>query len=196
MPCKKCGLVGHYSKTCKKIIENITDELIVGQDEEKCCTSVEKKKKEEKPKKYYCYILQQKDNPRSLNYIGYTVNYTRRLRQHNGDLMGGAFFTKNRGPWEFLCVLSCPSWNNIRAMQVECLAKHPTRTRKTPRCFYGCLGRINSLIEIFNRIPVEEEISIYIHDSFYSYAQNLNLPRNVKIYDELSGINMNDSTII
>ena len=101
-------------------------------------------------KKYYCYILQQKDKPNSLNYVGYTVNYTRRLRQHNSIIKGGAIFTKNRGPWEFLAVMSCPSWNAIRAMQVEWLIKHPTRTRKTPRCFYGSLGKINSLIEIFN----------------------------------------------
>lgn len=139
-------------------------------------------------KKYFCYILQQKDKPNSLNYVGYTVNYTRRIRQHNGIIKGGAIFTKNRGPWEFLAVMSCPSWNAIRAMQVEWLSKHPTRTRKTPRCFYGSLGKINSLIEIFNRIPAEEEIHLYIHDSFYSHAVGLNLPKNVKIYAELNDI--------
>ena len=192
MPCKKCGLVGHYSKTCKKIIENITNELIVAQDEKKCSTSVvEKKKKEEKTKTYFCYILQQKDKLNSLNYVGYTVNYNRRIRQHNGIIKGGAFFTKNRGPWEFLCVMTCPSWNNIRAMQVEWLAKHPTRTRKRPKCFSGSIGRINSLLEIFNRIPVEENVNIYINESFHTHAQNLNLPRNVKIYAELSGITNN-----
>ena len=139
-------------------------------------------------KKYFCYILQQKDKPNSLNYVGYTVNYTRRLRQHNSIIKGGAIFTKKRGPWEFLAVMSCPSWNAIRAMQVEWLIKHPTRTRKTPRCFYGSLGKINSLIEIFNRIPVEEEINIYIHESFYLHAIGLNLPQNVKIYTELINI--------
>lgn len=139
-------------------------------------------------KKYFCYILQQKDKPNPLNYVGYTVNYTRRLRQHEGILKGGAYFTKNRGPWEFLAVITCPSWNAIRAMQVEWLIKHPTRTRKTPRCFYGSLGKINSLVEIFNRIPVEEEIHLYIHESFYLHAIGLNLPQNVKIYTELINI--------
>lgn len=194
MPCKKCGLGGHYSKTCKKIIENITNELMVSQDEDPPIFVVEKK--EEKTKTYYCYILQQKDKPNSLNYVGYTVNYNRRIRQHNGIIKGGAFYTKNRGPWEFLCVMTSPSWNNIRAMQVEWLAKHPTRKRKRPKCFSGSLGRINSLLEIFNRIPVEEEINIYIHESFYSQSQKLNLPRNVKIYTELSGIDIPNNLVL
>ena len=187
MPCKKCRLIGHNSKTCKKIIENITNEvIIVGKTEEMSLPFPVSPV--EKPKTYYCYILQQKDNPKSLNYVGYTVNYNRRIRQHNGIIKGGAFYTKNRGPWEFLAVMTSPSWNNIRAMQVEWLTKHPTRSRKTPRCFYGCLGRINSLIEIFNRIPSEEEVSIYVHDSFHSHTVSLNLPKNVKIYSELSGL--------
>lgn len=139
-------------------------------------------------KKYYCYILQQKDKPNPLNYVGYTVNYNRRLRQHNGIIKGGAFFTKNRGPWEFLVVMTSSSWNNIRAMQTEWLIKHPTRTRKTPKCFYGSLGRINSLVEICQRIPEEEELNIYIHTSFHSIATNCNLPRNVILHIELINI--------
>ena len=143
----------------------------------------------ENTKKYYCYILQQKDNPNALNYVGYTVNYNRRLRQHNGVIKGGAFFTKNRGPWEFLVVMTSPSWNNIsRAMQIEWLAKHPTRTRIRPKCFSGSLGRINSLVEICQRIPEEEELNIYIHESFHSIATNCNLPRNVILHAELSDI--------
>lgn len=189
MPCKTCGLTGHYAKTCKKKTIQMSKLLNVVEVENVVIENVEKKKIKTT---YYCYILQQKDNPNSLNYIGYTVNYTRRLRQHNCIIKGGAYFTKNRGPWEFLAVMTCPSWNAIRAMQVEWLAKHPTRTRKTPRCFYGSLGRINSLIEIFNRIPAEEEISMFIHDSFYSRAMNLHLPQNVKIYAELSGLITNN----
>ena len=186
MPCKKCGLVGHYSKTCKKIIENITNELIVAQDEKKCSTSVvEKKKKEEKTKTYFCYILQQKDKLNSLNYVGYTVNYNRRIRQHNGIIKGGAFFTKNRGPWEFLVVMTCPSWDSIKAMQTEWLIKHPTRKRKILKCFKGAQGRINSLVEIFKRIPEEEKIEMYVHPTYYDQAVNLNLPKNVSLRAKL-----------
>ena len=36
-------------------------------------------------------------------YIGATLNLDRRLRQHNGQLAGGARQTANRGPWEVAC---------------------------------------------------------------------------------------------
>ena len=85
--------------------------------------------------------------------------------------------------------MTSPSWNNIsRAMQIEWLAKHPTRTRIRPKCFSGSLGRINSLVEICQRIPEEEELNIYIHESFHSIATNCNLPRNVILHAELSDI--------
>jgi predicted GIY-YIG superfamily endonuclease len=116
-----------------------------------------------------------------LNYVGYTVDYNHRLRQHCGILKGGAFYTKNRGPWEFLAVIHCSSWNNIRALQVEWLIKHPTRKRKKPKYSSSSEGRIKSLVEFFDRIPLEEGINIYIHPEFQKLTETLNLPNNIKI---------------
>lgn len=166
MPCKICKQIGHNSRTCtaNKIIEIIPLQ-----------------------KKNYCYILQQTNKIKSLNYVGYTVNYNRRLRQHCGIIQGGAKYTQNRGPWEFLAVLYCPSWNNIRALQVEWLLKHPTRKRKRPSCYNGSLGRIKSFIEIFDRIPKEEQIFLYVHPDFFLYASSSNIKNfnNVTIVTEL-----------
>ncbi len=58
-------------------------------------------------KQHFCYILQQVGKPHLCNYVGYTVNFGRRIRQHNQLIRGGARFTKNRGPWEFLVVMTC-----------------------------------------------------------------------------------------
>ena len=40
---------------------------------------------------YYCYFLYNVSNKK--NYIGITNNVTRRLRQHNKEIKGGAKYT-------------------------------------------------------------------------------------------------------
>ena len=44
--------------------------------------------------KWHCYMLQSTDGSRT--YVGATVNPDRRLRQHNGEISGGARATKGR----------------------------------------------------------------------------------------------------
>jgi predicted GIY-YIG superfamily endonuclease len=50
-----------------------------------------------------CYLLESK-NPKSKGrtYVGFTVNPRRRIRQHNGEIVNGAFKTKR-------CVLATPA---------------------------------------------------------------------------------------
>jgi predicted GIY-YIG superfamily endonuclease len=187
MPCKKCKMIGHNSRTCK-VLEPEIENKKEKEKEKEIKIKKESKKESNQEKLYYCYILQQDNKLNSLNYVGYTVNFNRRIRQHNCIIKGGARYTKNRGPWSFLAVMTCSSWNNIRAMQVEWLIKHPTRARRRQKCFSGSLGKINSLVEIFKRIPSEEKISIYIHSDFISCALNLNLSENVEIRQNLIDI--------
>lgn len=47
-------------------------------------------------KDYVCYII---SNPRNHTYVGITNNLTKRLRQHNGEIVGGARRTRGNGPW-------------------------------------------------------------------------------------------------
>lgn len=42
----------------------------------------------------------------SRTYIGSTTDVTRRLRQHNGEIVGGARSTRGKGPWKIVCWIS------------------------------------------------------------------------------------------
>ena len=54
---------------------------------------------------HHCYALVSQDARRT--YVGYTIDYARRLRQHNGEISGGAAATRrpHGGAWDFLFVV-------------------------------------------------------------------------------------------
>ena len=89
---------------------------------------------------YYVYWIQ--SGPRA--YIGATVDPRKRLRQHNGEIVGGATRTRNRGPWSFERVTSgFRTWQE--ALQYEWAAKYYSR-----RC-RGIHGRRTALDELNQR---------------------------------------------
>lgn len=95
--------------------------------------------------KYYCYIIRS-TNPAFSNstYNGSTNNLVRRLRQHNGEIVGGAKATRGKGPWVYIGI-----WEGFQthkeALSCEWRIKHPTNSRKRPTQYNGVKGRIKSL---------------------------------------------------
>lgn len=72
----------------------------------------------------HVYILVSEANPR-LTYVGYTVDPARRLRQHNGELAGGAKKTARHRPWRMHCHVS--GFPTARAaLQFEWRMWHPS----------------------------------------------------------------------
>ena len=126
---------------------------------------------------YYVYFI-----VNSLNniYIGYTVNLKRRLRQHCGELVGGAKYTKRSSDWTYLMILTSQSWNASRAMQIEWLCKYPQRKKKVLACYKSPEGRIKSLSEICSRIN-DDLMDIYIKSEKIDNIKLLNLSNNIKI---------------
>jgi predicted GIY-YIG superfamily endonuclease len=195
MPCSKCKQSGHNARSCGNEIkvqatpEPISDDLDVVVDEEADTDAVPSNTKEKKETKYYCYFLGQHNNWTGQTYNGYTVNLSRRLRQHNGEIKGGAWATtaKDKGAWSFIAALTSDSWTSVsRAMACEWNCRYPTRKKPRPKIFAGAKGRIDSLVEIFKHI--KDEVRLYIHPTFYDQAVSLGLPSHVVLYKKLDEI--------
>ena len=193
MPCSKCKQSGHNARSCSNEIKvQETTEPAVGPindaDEETDDADTEAPSNT-KTTKYYCYFLGQHNNWTGQTYNGYTVNLSRRLRQHNGEIKGGAWATtaKDKGAWSFIAALTSDSWTSVsRAMACEWNCRYPTRKKPRPKIYAGAKGRINSLVEIFKHI--KDDIRLYIHPTFYDHAVSLGLPSHVVLYKKLDEI--------
>jgi len=65
---------------------------------------------------FICYLIQSERT--GTCYVGMTNNFPRRLRQHNGELVGGAKRTHNRRPWKPVVTVH-GFHNKIQALQFE-----------------------------------------------------------------------------
>jgi len=73
---------------------------------------------------YVCYML--KSDVSRHTYIGATLDPVRRIRQHNGEICGGAKYTRSYRPWTVHMVVS--GFPNQRsALQFEWAWKHASR---------------------------------------------------------------------
>ena len=128
---------------------------------------------------FYCYIIASGNR----TYNGYTNNLTRRLRQHNREIKGGARATGIQSndahgvavPWHYIAILTCPMWTAQRAMQVEWNIKYPTRHKPRERAFQGPTGRICSFEEVFKFVK-DDGLVLYVHDD---YIENILHIRNI-----------------
>jgi predicted GIY-YIG superfamily endonuclease len=123
---------------------------------------------------YYCYIVY---NERDRTYNGYTVNLRRRLRQHNGELVGGARATRGRGPWRFAAVLTCDAWDCVSvAMRHEWSIKYPTRRRPRPKEFEGVEGRLRGLGRVFAGMDADADVRLHVPSEFASLVAEIVTP--------------------
>ena len=61
-----------------------------------------------------------------FHYVGCTTDVKRRLRQHNGELTGGAKYTSKYRPWKLMKVYG-PYANRSEALKAERALKHGKR---------------------------------------------------------------------
>ena len=106
------------------------------------------------------YIIQNKN----YTYAGVSPTPVKRLRQHNGEIKGGAKYTTSKGKgWEHICLIQ--GFNNkIEALQFEWAVKHAP-----PRNKGGIESRIKKLFDIINKerwtsnSPLAYKIKLNIH---------------------------------
>ncbi|EJD51950.1 hypothetical protein AURDEDRAFT_181521 [Auricularia subglabra TFB-10046 SS5] len=81
------------------------------------------------PSFYACYLLKsRKTTSSTATYIGSTPHPPRRIRQHNGEIQGGAWKTRKSRPWEMnMLIYGFPS--KLAALQAEWAWQNPSRTR-------------------------------------------------------------------
>lgn len=76
-------------------------------------------------KKYFVYILECNDG---TYYTGITIDLKNRLRQHNGEIVGGAFYTQNKRPVKMLYTEEYST--HLEAARREVAIKKLNRTQK------------------------------------------------------------------
>ena len=93
-------------------------------------------------KQWVCYCLCNKS--RTHSYIGKTNDYKRRHRQHNGEISGGARYTRAHRPWSPLFIVYGLTTNK-HVLQLEWAIKH-----RRVRSYKGPTGRIRTLEKLLS----------------------------------------------
>lgn len=139
---------------------------------------------------WYCYILKNSyEEHKNRTYNGSTNNLKRRLRQHNGDIKGGAIYTKKFGnkSWEiYALVTGFPDHKN--ALQCEWKIRHPNNKRKRTGKYNNPRGRIKGLCEVLRRNRwtmrsvynnMDMDLKVWIIKGYEDLL--INLPDNIEI---------------
>ena len=130
---------------------------------------------------FNCYILKS-INPEYKNntYVGKTNNPTKRIRQHNGEIVGGAKATFAKRPHEIYCLISGFQTSHD-ALSYEWHIKHPTGRKRCPQ-YSGIIGRINGMRFVFEKkipeykilIKIKKEY-IYLLDGLHESIDNIDI---------------------
>lgn len=95
---------------------------------------------------WYCYLLVGFGEKNT--YIGATTDVNRRLRQHNGELCGGAKRTRSNRPWRLLAYVEVG--DKIPALQLEWHMKRGRGLRNRLKRFVELSEDRGLIVKILN----------------------------------------------
>lgn len=121
---KNRAVKGKVGKTTKGNRKRLTWDQTKKQPTPRWATRKKKKPRKDPPKrgKWVCYTI--KSGIKNATYVGKTNDLRRRIRQHNGELKGGAKKTKGKGPWTPFLVVKGFNWEH-HCLQFEWALQHP-----------------------------------------------------------------------
>jgi predicted GIY-YIG superfamily endonuclease len=109
---------------------------------------------------WFFYLI--KNN--NCTYAGVSPTPDKRLRQHNGEIKGGAKYTTSKGPgWEHICLIG-GFQDKIQSMQFEWAVKHVP-----PRDAGGVENRIKKMLIVCNKerwtskAPLAKDVPLTIY---------------------------------
>lgn len=92
-----------------------------------------------KRENWYVYLISNK----RYSYVGATNDTNQRIRKHNGEISGGAKYTKSKGPgWTYVCIISGFK-DKINALRFEWAFKN-----QAPKKAHGLKNRVNKLVSL------------------------------------------------
>ena len=108
-------------------------------------------------------------NERRGTYVGATVDLTRRLRQHNGELAGGSKQTAERGPWRLVVtVTGFACWRDALSFEFA-WRRHCRRAARTDG------WRHRALLRLLERpSPRVDLLTVHVHEGreFFSCVKS------------------------
>ena len=107
---------------------------------------------------YLCYILASSDHKKT--YVGITNNLRRRLRQHNGEICGGAKSTKHARPWSVATTIT-GFRSRSEALMFE-WAMHHTRGKGGVTGRMAKLRRVMTLTKWTSRSPPAADVPLVV----------------------------------
>jgi predicted GIY-YIG superfamily endonuclease len=125
---------------------------------------------------HMCYVLKSCTTKRL--YIGYTTNFPRRIRQHNGEIVGGAKKTEKGRPWVPICQIK-GFYDNSSALRFEWRSQHSKKPR--PNSINNIITILTNLINKGDGVLSWPQLYIEWSPDFHQYDIFHNTVINLKM---------------